>query len=83
MLDSTSISFIEAQKKLLTLMEQVNEFHKPVTITGQNNNAVLVSEEDWKSLQETLYLKSIPGMWESIEEGINEPIEDCSDFLPW
>jgi prevent-host-death family protein len=83
MLDSTSISFREAQQKLLTLMEQVNESHQPVTITGENNNAVLVSEEDWKSLQETLYLKSIPGMWESIEEGINEPIEDCSDSLPW
>ncbi|MDJ0845501.1 type II toxin-antitoxin system Phd/YefM family antitoxin [Crocosphaera sp.] len=83
MLDSTHISFLEAQKKLLTLMEQVNESHQPVTITAENNNVVLVSEEDWKSLQETLYLKSIPGMWESIEEGINEPIEDCSDSLPW
>ncbi|EAZ92316.1 type II toxin-antitoxin system Phd/YefM family antitoxin [Crocosphaera chwakensis] len=83
MSSSKNISFIEAQGKLLTLMEEVNKSHKPVTITGKNSNAVLVSEEDWKSLQETLYLKSIPGMWESIEEGINEPIEDCSDSLPW
>ena len=83
MSSSKNISFIEAQEKLLTLMEEVNRSHKPVTITGNNSNAVLVSEEDWKSLQETLYLKSIPGMWESIEEGINEPIEDCSDSLPW
>ena len=83
MLDSTSISFREAQQKLLNLIEQVNESHKVVTITGKNNNAVLVSEQDWKSIQETLYLKSIPGMWESIEEGINEPLEDCSDSLPW
>ncbi|MDJ0601563.1 MAG: type II toxin-antitoxin system Phd/YefM family antitoxin [Crocosphaera sp.] len=83
MSDSKNISFIEAQEKLLNLMEEVNKSHKPVTITGKNNNAVLVSEEDWKSLQETLYLKSIPGIWESIEEGINESIEDCSDSLPW
>lgn len=83
MSNSASISFIEAQKQLLTLMEQVNESHQPMTITGKKNNVVLVSEEDWKSLQETLYLKSIPGIWESIEEGINEPLEDCSDSLPW
>ncbi len=83
MSESKNISFIEAQEKLLNLMIEVHESHKPITITSKNNNAVLVSEEDWKSLQETLYLKSIPGMWESIEEGINEPIEDCSDSLPW
>ena len=83
MSDSKHISFIEAQEKLLNLMEEVNKLHQPVTINGKNSNAVLISEEDWKSLQETLYLKSIPGMWESIEEGINEPIEDYSDSLPW
>lgn len=83
MSNSTTISFIEAQKQLLTLMEQVNESHQPITIRGKKNNVVLISEEDWKSLQETLYLKSIPGMWESIEEAINEPLEDCSDSLPW
>jgi PHD/YefM family antitoxin component YafN of YafNO toxin-antitoxin module len=52
-------------------------------ITGKRNNAVLVSEEDWKAIQETLYLTSIPGMAESIKEGIREPLSNCSSELKW
>ncbi len=83
MADSTIISVTEARQRLFGLVDQVNESHEPVTITGKRGNAILVSEEDWRAIQETLYLKSIPGVWESIEEGMKESIEECSDDLPW
>ena len=83
MSNSTIISVTEARQRLFGLVDQVNESHEPVTITGKRGNAILVSEGDWRAIQETLYLKSIPGVWESIEEGIKEPIEECSDDLPW
>jgi antitoxin YefM len=83
MSDSIIISVTEARQTLFGLVDQVNESHEPVTITSKRGSVVLVSEEDWRSIQETLYLKSIPGVWESIEEGIKEPIEECSDDLPW
>jgi antitoxin YefM len=77
------LSITEARQTLFGLVDQVNESHEPVTIMGKRGNAVLVSEKDWRSIQETLYLKSMPGVWESIEEGIKEPIEESSDELPW
>ena len=83
MSDSTIISVTESRQTLFGLVDRVNESHEPITITGKRGNAVLVSESDWRSIQETLYLKSIPGVWESIEEGMKEPIEECSDDLPW
>jgi antitoxin YefM len=83
MSDSVIISITEARQTLFGLVDQVNESHEPATIMGKRGNAVLVSEEDWRSIRETLYLKSIPSVWESIEEGIKEPIEECSDELPW
>ena len=81
MSDSTIISVTEDRQTLFGLVDRVNESHEPITITGKRGNAVLVSESDWKEIQETLYLKSIPGVWESIEEGMKEPIEECSDDL--
>lgn len=83
MSSSTIISVTEARQRLFGLVDQVNESHEPVTITGKRGNAILVSEEDWRAIQETLYLKSVPGVWESIEEGMKESIEECSDDLPW
>jgi PHD/YefM family antitoxin component YafN of YafNO toxin-antitoxin module len=64
-------------------VERVSQSHEPVTITSKRGNVVLISEEDWHSIQENLYLKSISGFWESIEAEMKEPIEDCSDELPW
>ena len=83
MSNSSIISVTEARQTLFGLVERVNQSHEPVTITSKRGNVVVVSEEDWRSIQETLYLKSIPGVWESIEEGMKEPLEDCSDDLPW
>ncbi len=71
------VSTSEARANFHRLVDQVSDTHKPVLITGEINNAVLVSQEDWNSLQETLYLMSISGMKESIIEAANQPIEEC------
>ncbi len=73
----------EAQKQLQQLIDSVSESHQPVVIAGKTSNAVLLSESDWASVQETLYLLSVPGMRESIREGLATPIEDCARELQW
>jgi antitoxin YefM len=73
----------EAQKQLQQLIDSVSESHQPVVIAGQTSNAVLLSEADSASVQETLYLLSVPGMRESIREGLATPIEDCDRELQW
>ncbi|MEO1395203.1 MAG: type II toxin-antitoxin system Phd/YefM family antitoxin [Cyanobacteria bacterium J06634_5] len=73
----------EAQNNLQNLINEVAESHKPVIITGENSNAVLVDEEDWSSIQETLYLLSVPGMGESIKEVMATPLEECDEEIEW
>jgi antitoxin YefM len=73
----------EARANLYRLLEETSESSEPIQITGKRGNAMLVSESDWRSIQETLYLLSIPGMRESILEGAKEPIEDCAKELEW
>lgn len=79
----TSISATEARKCLYTLVDDVAESHHPVQIIGKRHSAVLISEEDWRSMQETLHLAGIPGMRESTREGLETPIEECSEELEW
>lgn len=79
----TILNSTEARSNLYGLIAQVNESHEPVTITGKKGNAVLISESDWRSINETLFLLNIPGMRESIIEGLNSPIEDASEALDW
>ena len=66
-----------ARKNLYRLIDEVSETHTPITITGKDRSAVLVSEEDWNAIQETLYLSSIPGMTDSIRQGLETPVEEC------
>ncbi len=73
----------EAQQQLQDLIDSVSQSHQPIVIAGQSNNAVLISEADWASVQETLYLLSVPGMRESIREGLATPIEECDRDLEW
>lgn len=73
----------EARAKLYRLIDEAASSHEPVLITGKRRNAVLISEEDWRAVQEALYLLSIPGMRESIREGMNTPIEECAKELDW
>ncbi len=79
----TTISATSARNKLYSLIDQANESHIPIQITGKRGNAVLVSEDDWRAISETIHLSMIPGMIDSIKEGMNEDIEDCSDRLEW
>jgi antitoxin YefM len=76
-----TINVTNARKNLYQLLDKIVESHEPVQITGKNGSAVLISEEDWKSVQETLYLLSIPGMRESIREGLAEPIGRSTDRI--
>ena len=79
----TVIKASEARARLYRLIDEAASSHEPVFITGKRSNAVLVSEEDWRSIQETLYLLSIPGMRESIVEGLKTPVEKCAGDLEW
>ena len=79
----TSISATDARKRLYSLLDDVAASHEPIEITGRRSNAVLVSEDDWRAVQETLHLLSMPGMRESILEGIATPVEDLDDKLDW
>ena len=78
-----TITVTNARSNLYKLIDETTDGHEPIHITGKRSNAVLISEEDWRSIQETLYLLSIPGMRDSIREGLNTPIEDCSEELEW
>ena len=79
----STLTASEARAKLYRLIDQAAESHVPIKITGKRNSAVLVSEEDWSSVQETLYLLSVPGMRESIREGMETPVEEMESELDW
>jgi antitoxin YefM len=78
-----TLTATEARSKLYKLIDEATESHKPITITGKRSNAVLLSEEDWNSIQETLYLLSIPEMRESIRDGLKTPVSKCKKRLDW
>ena len=79
----TTLTATEARKRLYSLVDEVKESHEPVQIVGKRSSAVLISEDDWRAIQETLYLTSIPGMRESIREGLATPVEECDKDLDW
>ncbi len=79
----TTLSASEARKRLYNLVDEVKETHKPVQIVGKRNSAVLVSEEDWRAIEETLYLASIPSIRESIRKGLKTPVEKCHEEPGW
>ena len=79
----TTITATEARKLLYKLLDEVADSHEPIQITGKRGNAVLLAEEDWRAVQETLYLLSVPGMRESILEGMKTPVEECDAELDW
>ncbi len=79
----TTFTASEARKRLYNLVDEVKDSHIPVQIVGKRNSAVLISEEDWRSIEETLYLMSIPGMRESIKKGLKTPVEKCKEEPGW
>ena len=79
----TTVTATKARNNLYSLIDEANESHIPIQITGKRGNAVLISEDDWRAISETIHLSMIPGMVESIKEGMNQKIEDCSDSIEW
>lgn len=77
------LNVTNARSSLYKLINETADSHKPILIQGKQNNAILVNEEDWNSMQETLYLLSIPGMRESLIKGKSEPLDKCSKALKW
>jgi prevent-host-death family protein len=78
-----TLSASEARANLYRLMDEMAASHVPVMISGKRNNAVLIAEEDWSAIQETLYLLSVPGMRESIKAGMAEPLSKSAKELKW
>ncbi len=79
----TTINATRARSRLYALLQEVAQSHEPIQITSKRGNAVLISEEDWRSIQETLYLLTVPGMRESIVKGMKTPLEECSEDPGW
>lgn len=73
----------EARQKLYRLLDDTAAAHEPVRISGPRSNAVLIGEEDWNAIQETLYLLSIPGMRESIRRGLKTAVKECKKQPGW
>lgn len=78
-----TITATKARAKLYALIDEVADSHQPIQITGKRTNGVLVSEEDWRAIQETLQLTAIPGMKESILKGMKTPVAKCAKELRW
>ena len=76
-------SITEARKQLYRLVDEAISSHEPITLVGKRGRAVLLAEEDWRAIQETLFLLSIPGMRESIREGMETPVENCAEEPGW
>ena len=77
------LSASDARANLFKLIDQAAESHEPIRINGKRNSAVLLSESDWSAIQETLFLLGVPGMRESIREGMDTPVDDCETELDW
>ncbi len=79
----TTLTASAARTKLYNLLDKVAESHEPVQIMGKRHDAILISEEDWRAIKETLYLLSVPGMRESIQKGLKTPVKKCVKKLKW
>jgi prevent-host-death family protein len=78
-----ALSVNKAKEKLDIILEEVQNTYEPLIITSEKHSAVLISEDAWRSIEETLYLSTIPGMKESIIAGMKENIEDCTSTIEW
>ena len=77
----TIFNATEAHSKLNALIDETTDTHQPIVINGKRGNAVLLAEDDWKAINETLYLLSVPGMRESIQKGMAVSLDDCHQEL--
>jgi antitoxin YefM len=79
----TTLTASEARTRLYGLLDEAAKSHEPIQISGKRNNAVLISEEDWRAIQETLYLLSLPGMRESIRQDMRTSVRKCASRPGW
>ena len=79
----TILNATEARANLYGLIDKTAESHQPIMITSKRSNAVLIAEEDWNAIAESLYLSSFPGMVESIKEGMHADLSTCAEELDW
>ncbi len=78
-----TVTATKARSMIYKLVDDASDSHEPIQITGKRSNAVLVSEDDWRAIQESLYLVSMPGMRESIRSGLTTPVSKCAKKLDW
>jgi antitoxin YefM len=79
----TTLTATEARRRLYALLDALADSHEPIQITGKRHTAVLVSESDWRAIQETIYLNAIPGMRASIRRGLKTPVGKCHSEPGW
>ena len=79
----TTLTASDARANLYRLIDETAASHEPIVIAGKRNSAVLISEKDWSAIQETMYLGSIPGMRDSIIEGMRAPSSEFATELDW
>lgn len=79
----TTLTASQARAKLYKLLDKLAESHEPIQISGKRNDAVLINQEDWRAIKETLFLLSIPKMRESIRKGLKTPLKKCDKKLNW
>ncbi|MCK4488041.1 MAG: type II toxin-antitoxin system Phd/YefM family antitoxin [Desulfobacterales bacterium] len=79
----TTMTATQARSNLYKLLDTTAQSHEPIEITGKRNNAILIAEDDWRAIKETLYLLSIPKMRESIRKGLKAPLKKCDKDLKW
>ena len=79
----TTLTASKARVEMYKLLDKAAESHEPIQITGKRHNAILIAEDDWRAINETLYLLSIPRMRESIRQGLKTPFKKCSKRLKW
>ena len=77
------MSVSQVRADIYNVMDETAQTHEPVLITGKRNNAVMVSQEDWNAIEETLYLKAIPNMVSSIQESMKKSDSEFSDSIEW
>lgn len=75
----TTTNITNFRKNAFNYVEQTIRYNEPLNISTKEGNAVLLSEEDYSGIMETLYLVSMPGMREKIMDGMSTPLEDCVD----
>lgn len=78
-----TLSVTEARANIYKLLDETATTHEPIQITGKKATGILIAEEDWRAIQETLYLLALPGMRESIREGLKIPPNECKEELDW